>query len=179
VLVDLEYTPAAGGHMKCWQRLAEAAIEIPEALDLTVHFNGSETRDLPLSRSVRYALLPPVLSTARLVRNPHLPDHTDLAPWHAGLARALRCYDVIHTTDAFFCYASTAVRFARARGVPLVSSIHTNTPEYARITVHKILQRRLGTGRAYRVASDVLGVPNWVGSFLEHRLKNTSLQRPR
>jgi glycosyltransferase involved in cell wall biosynthesis len=171
VLVDLEYTPAAGGHVKCWQRLAEAAMDIPDALDLTVHFNGPEKRELPLSPSVRYALLPPVFSTARLMRNPHLPDHTDIAPWHAQLARALRRYDVIHTTDAFFCYAQTAVRFARRHGVPVVSSIHTNTPEYARITVDKLLQRGLGTGFAYRTASDYLGIPNWVGSFLERRLK--------
>ncbi|HEX2150997.1 MAG TPA: glycosyltransferase [Stellaceae bacterium] len=171
VLVDLEYTPAAGGHVKCWQRLAEAAVEIPDELDLTVHFNGPERRELPLSPTVRYALLPPVFSTARLMRNPHLPDHTDLAPWHPQLARALPRYEVIHTTDAFFCYARTAVRFARTRGVPVVSSIHTNTPEYARITVGKMMQRRLGTGLAYRVASDYLGVPNWVGLFLERRLK--------
>ncbi|MGD9616998.1 MAG: glycosyltransferase [Alphaproteobacteria bacterium] len=171
VLVDLEYTPAAGGHVKCWQRLAEAAAEIPDSLDLTVHFNGTEKRELPLSPTVRYALLPPVFSTARLVRNPHLPDHTDIAPWHPHLARALPRYEVIHTTDAFFCYARTALRFARTRGVPVVSSIHTNTPEYARITVGKMLQRRLGTGLAYRVASDYLGVPNWVGSFLERRLE--------
>src|SRR5690242_19882815 len=60
VLVDLAYAPSAGGHVKCWQRLAEAAVEIPEALDLTVHFHGPEKRDVPLSPSVRYALLPPV-----------------------------------------------------------------------------------------------------------------------
>jgi glycosyltransferase involved in cell wall biosynthesis len=170
VLVDLEYTPTAGGHVKCWQRLAEAAVDMPDALDLTVHFNGPAKRELPLSSSVRYALLPPVFSTARLVRNPHLPDHTDLALWHAGLARALPRYDVIHTTDAFFCYARTAMRFARIHKIPVVSSIHTNTPEYARITLHKMLQRRLGTGLAYRVASDYLGIPDRVGAFLERRL---------
>jgi glycosyltransferase involved in cell wall biosynthesis len=171
VLVDLEYTPAAGGHVKCWQRLAEAAVDLPDALDLTVHFNGPEKRQLPLSASVRYTLLPPVFSTARLMRNSHFPDHTDLAPWHAQLARALPDYDVIHTTDAFFCYARTAMRFARTHGVPVVSSIHTNTPEYARLTVDRLLQRRLGTGLAYRAASDYLGIPNWVGSFLERRLE--------
>ena len=26
VLVDLALTPEAGGHVKCWQRLAEAAV---------------------------------------------------------------------------------------------------------------------------------------------------------
>src|SRR4051812_5871392 len=60
VLVDLEYAPSAGGHVKCWQRLAEAAIELPEAVGLTVHFHGAEKQVVPLSPSVRYALLPPV-----------------------------------------------------------------------------------------------------------------------
>ena len=170
VLVDLEYSPAAGGHVKCWQRLAEAAVDIPDALDLTVHFNGPGKRELPLSPSVRYALLPPVFSTARLMRNSHFPDHTDIAPWHPQLARRLPHYNVIHTTDAFFCYTRTAVRFARTHGVPVVHSIHTNTPEYARITVDKLLRRRLGTGLAYRAATDCLGFPNWVGWFLERRL---------
>ena len=147
VLVDLALTPEAGGHVKCWQRLAEAAVEYPDELDLTVHFSGKEPRRIELSPTVRYVLLPPVFSTARLVRE--VPDHTDLAPWHPRLAAALGDYEIIHTTDAFFCYARTAVRFARRRGVPVVSSIHTNTPEYARITTAKLLERRLGRGLLY------------------------------
>jgi glycosyltransferase involved in cell wall biosynthesis len=171
VLVDLEYAPSAGGHVKCWQRLAEAAVDFPEALDLTVHFHGPEKRELPLSPSVRLALLPPVFSTERLLSHRHFPDHTDIAPWHAQLAQALLRYDVIHTTDAFFCYSRTAMRFARRHRIPLVSSIHTNTPEYARITVDKLLRRRLGTGLAYRAVSNYLGMPNWIGWFLERRLQ--------
>jgi glycosyltransferase involved in cell wall biosynthesis len=168
VLVDLAFTPGAGGHVKCWQRLAEAAVAYPEQLDLTVHFSGRRARRIALSPTVRYELLPPVLSTARLVRN--VPDDTDLAPWHSRLALALADYDVIHTTDAFFCYARTAARFARRHGTPIVSSIHTNTPEYARITMGKLLERWLGTGLAYRVAKDCLGVPDRVRGFFEHRL---------
>ena len=87
VLVDLALTPEAGGHVKCWQRLAEAAVAYGDRLDLTVHFNGSEQRQIDLSPSVRYVLLPPVFSTARLIR--HVPDHTDLAPWHSRLAQLL------------------------------------------------------------------------------------------
>src|SRR5215212_5046785 len=112
---------------------------MPDALDLTVHFQGPEKRELPLSPSVRFVLLPPVFSTARLIDDRHVTDHTDIAPWHAQLARALPRYDVIHTTDAFFCYSRTAARFARRHRVPLVGSIHTNTPEYARIAVDKVL----------------------------------------
>src|SRR5262245_56977733 len=67
-LVDLVLSPEAGGHVKCWQRFAEAAVDFPDRLDLTVHFNGPEPRRIELSPSVRYQLLPPVFSTARLIR---------------------------------------------------------------------------------------------------------------
>jgi glycosyltransferase involved in cell wall biosynthesis len=116
---------------------------------------------------VRYVLLPPVFSTARLVRE--VPDHTDLAPWHPRLARALGAYDVIHTTDAFFCYARTAERFARRHGVPVVSSIHTNTPEYARITAAKVLERGLGR-RPAAVANSVFHVPVLIEAMFKRRL---------
>jgi glycosyltransferase involved in cell wall biosynthesis len=168
VLVDLALTAEAGGHVKCWQRLAEAAIGYGDRLDLTVHFTGPGQRCIELGPSVRYVLLPPVFSSARVIR--HVPDHTDLAPWHPRLAEQLSAYDVIHTTDAFFCYARTAARFARRHGVPIVSSIHTNTPEYARITTARLLERALGRGFAYRIANDDLALPNIVSNLLERRL---------
>jgi len=168
VLVDLTLAPHAGGHVKCWQRLAEAAVAYPDEVDLTVHFNGTPARCIELSPSVRYELMPPVLSTRRLVQN--VPDHTDLAPWHPRLARHLAAYDVIHTTDAYFCYARTAMRYGRRHDVPVVSSIHTNTPEYARITLCRMLTRVLGDGAAYRVANDTLALPQRVSGVLARRL---------
>jgi glycosyltransferase involved in cell wall biosynthesis len=172
VLVDLALTPDAGGHVKCWERIAEAAVEFPDQLDLTVHFNSPDRSSAPqrieLSHSVRYVLMPPVFSTKRLVRQ--VPDHTDLGLWHPALARMLSNYDVIHTTDAFFCYARTATQFARKSGIPIVSSIHTNTPEYARITVDNLLGRTLGDGVFYRLASERLGLPVLVSRLLERRL---------
>src|SRR5579872_2957788 len=164
VLVDLVLAPDAGGHVKCWERIAEATVEFPSELDLTVHFNSpdgsGEPHRIELSPSVRYVLMPPVFSTRRLVRQ--VPDHTDLGLWHPGLARVLPDYDVIHTTDAFFCYARTATRFARKCGVPVVSSIHTNTPEYARITVENLLGQARGNGIRYRLANEHLALPNRV-----------------
>ncbi|HWB48417.1 MAG TPA: glycosyltransferase [Stellaceae bacterium] len=172
VLVDLTLAADAGGHVKCWERIAEAATEFSDELDLTVHFNAPD-RDAPrraeLAPNVRYMLLPPVLSTRRLIRG--VPDHTDLGLWHRPLARLLPHYDVIHTTDAFFCYARTATGFARKSGVPVVSSIHTNTPEYARITVDSLLGRALGDGLLYRLTSRRLGLPIRVGRLLERRLQ--------
>lgn len=172
VLVDLALTADAGGHVKCWQRIAEAAAAFPEQLDLTVHFNtpddGRAPRRIELAPTVRYVLLPPVFSTRRLIRR--VPDHTDLGLWHRDLARVLSDYDVIHTTDGFFCYARTATRFAKRNGVPVVSSIHTNTPEYARITVDNLLGQLLGDGRLYRLTSRRLRLPIRVGGLLEQRL---------
>lgn len=40
VLVDLELTENAGGHVKCWQRIAEASLYLPDRVDLTVYFLG-------------------------------------------------------------------------------------------------------------------------------------------
>ena len=172
VLVDLTLTLDAGGHVKCWERIAEAAVAFPDQLDLTVHFNAPDEAPTPrrieLSPSVRYVLLPPVFSTRRLIRQ--VPDHTDLGFWHKHLARALPAYDVIHTTDAFFCYARTATRFSGRTGTPVVSSIHTNTPEYARITVERLLGQMLGEGRLFRLASRRLGLPSRVSGILERRL---------
>jgi glycosyltransferase involved in cell wall biosynthesis len=171
VLVDLTLTTDAGGHVKCWERLAEAAVEFPDRLDMTVHFNGRDhapEQRIELSPSVRYVLMPPVFSTRLLVRR--VPDHTDLGLWHGRLARALPHYDVIHTTDAFFCYARTATRFSRRSGTPVVSSIHTNTPEYARITVEQLLGNVFGRGLGYRLTSERLALPIRVSRLLERRL---------
>lgn len=165
VLVDLALTPDAGGHVKCWQRIAEAAVDHADRLDLTVHFSAAERGVVELSPSVRYRLLPPVFSTARLVAE--MPDDTDLAPWHPGLARLLAAYDVIHTTDAFFCYARTAARVGRRRGTPVVSSTHTNTPEYARISTERLLRRLFGDGIACGAANRIF--PGLVKRVLERR----------
>ena len=39
-LVDLPRSPQAGGHVKCWERLAHAAADGGLPLDLTVYFSG-------------------------------------------------------------------------------------------------------------------------------------------
>jgi glycosyltransferase involved in cell wall biosynthesis len=135
-LVDLPRSAEAGGHVKWWERLAAAAALEAEGsdapFDLTVYFSG-EGPDEILNAHVRLRHLPPVFSTARLRFLPYVPDHTDLSPYHPGLARELPRYDLIHATDGFFAFARTAERIARLRAIPLTSSIHTDTPAYARI----------------------------------------------
>lgn len=159
VLVDLLWSPSAGGHVKCWERIAQAATRRPGDLDLTVHFAGTEPAARELAPHVRYRLHRPVFSTARLPFLSHVPDHTDLAPRHPALARALADCDVIHTTDGFFAFARTAVAVARRRGVPLVNSIHTDTPNYTRVFTARTVQRLFGNGWLARWLLDGVKVP--------------------
>src|SRR5579871_1876528 len=87
-LVDLPRSPEAGGHVKCWERLAHAAADGDLPLDLTVYFSGRRKTEI-LGPGARMAQLPPVFSTAQLKFLPYVPDHTDLAPYHRSLAREL------------------------------------------------------------------------------------------
>jgi glycosyltransferase involved in cell wall biosynthesis len=147
VLVDLPLGLSAGGHVRCWERLAEAACDFADQIDVTVHFMGPRPARRDLSETVRYRVEPPVFGTNRLRFLSHVPDHTDLAPWHPRLARYLPDYDVIHTTDAYFAYARTAMAIGSRRNIPIVNSVHTNTPEYARLFTAQTIERLFGTSR--------------------------------
>lgn len=146
VLVDLAYGPQAGGHVRYWENCARAGAGDAAAagLDLTVYFNGEADETITLSDAVRLQLLKPRFSTARLPFLSHVPDHTDLARRHPALAARLDDADVIHTTDGYFAYARTGVREARRRGVPLVNSVHTDTPRYARLYTGETVRRLFG-----------------------------------
>jgi len=146
VLVDLTRRPGAGGHVKSWERFAQASVVQAGALDLTVHFLGNEEAVVPLADNVRFCLHPPRFSTQRFKFLSHVPDHTDLAFYHPRLAQALAQCDVIHTTDAFFTFARTALKVSRKYGIPLVNSIHTDTPSYTRVYTALTVERVLGTG---------------------------------
>ncbi len=170
VLVDLLWSPSAGGHVKCWERIAQAALRRPGDLDLTVHFAGTEPALRELAPHVRYRMHRPVFSTARLPFLSHVPDHTDLAPRHPALARALADCDVIHTTDGFFAFARTAAAVARRYGIPLVNSIHTDTPNYTRVFTARTVQRLFGGGWLARWLLDGLKVPQRAERDMRHKL---------
>jgi glycosyltransferase involved in cell wall biosynthesis len=143
VLVDLPREAAAGGHVKYWERLAHACAKENAPIDLTVYFSGKAAAEV-LSPRVRFRSLPPVFSTARLPFLPYIPAHTDLAPFHPKLAHELASFDVLHATDGFFAFAQTAERVAHRRGIPLVTSFHTDTPAYTEVFTQQMLQSLLG-----------------------------------
>ncbi len=156
VLVDLERRPDAGGHVKCWERLAEAAARHDATVDLTVHFQGSAGASEVLAPHVRLVAHPPVFSSRLLPFLGDTPEHTDLSPHHPALMKALAGVDVIHTTDAYFAYAQTAARAAKRYGTALVTSIHTETPAYTAVYAEKAIRRAFG---------------NWAGDVLAERLR--------
>ncbi len=143
VLVDLPRDAAAGGHVKYWERVAEACAKDEAPVDLTVYFLGAGGKEI-LSPRVRYKYLPPIFSTERLKFLPYVPAHTDLASRHPILARQLKAYDILHTTGGFFSFARTAERVSREKKIPLVTSFHTDTPSYAELFTHETLLKWLG-----------------------------------
>lgn len=155
VLITLLGQRQAGGHVLCWLRWAEAAARLPAGLlDLSIHLLGDHAGQEDLAAHVRLVRHRPVLDTRLLRRFLHMPDHTDLAPYHPGLAWALARSrpHVIHTTDGFFSFARTAQSLARRRHIPLVNSVHTDTPAYTRLFTRTALPGALGAWVGERAA---------------------------
>ena len=167
-IVDLFRGPSAGGHVKCWERLAEAATS--ENLDLTVYFLGDRRETVPLADNVRYVILEPLLSTNTFRFLDKIADHTDLAPIHPGLLGHLRKHQVIHTTDAYFSLAKTAQYFARWAKRPLVSSIHTDTPSYTRIYSDQVIRRLFGDGFLCRILHERWHCEEHLGAWMQRKL---------
>jgi glycosyltransferase involved in cell wall biosynthesis len=168
VLIDLEWSADAGGHVKCWQRLAEAAARSDQAVNITICALGERDETVPLSASVQLRTIAPLFSTRRLPLLGHVPDHTDLAPLYPRLIPWLGGFDILHTTDPCFALAASARMASRIYGLPLTTSNHTETPAYTRIFADQVLHRTFGEG--------------WLGSLLRHRLAlpqrlMTSMQR--
>ncbi len=155
VLVTLHRGPGEGGHVRCWERFAEAAVDTPE-LDLTVYFLGDNGSEHRLGPRTRYVTLRPRLGTDRFAFLRQGAGDTDLAPVHGRLAALLPRHDVLHATDTF-AFGRTARRVARRSGRPLVFSFHTHLPRFTRVYARRIFRRTFG-----------MGVPGWLG--LDHVL---------
>ena len=169
VVVDLFWEPDAGGHVKCWERFAEAAIGEP-GLDLTIYFLGQKGEVITLAPNVRYMTRRPLLDTNRIWFLDKMPDHTDLAPIHPRFIRHWRRLHVLHTTDAFFTLARTALLYARWSGKPLVNSIHTDTPRYTRLYSERAIGRLFGGGRVGKWFTTKLHVHERMGRAMQRKL---------
>jgi glycosyltransferase involved in cell wall biosynthesis len=165
-LVDLLRSPQSGGHVKGWERLAQAASNSNLPLDLTVFFSGTPLTE-QISPHVTLRQLPQVFSTARLKFLPYLPDHTDLSPHHPGLAASLHEFDVVHTTDAYFAFTRTAERVCKKLGLGLTHSFHTDQPSYARIFTAKAIHDRLGDGHIANTLINRWQLPERMGRRME------------
>lgn len=171
VLVDLELRPEAGGHVKCWERIAEAAAG-DERVDLTVHFLGSSFVCRDLASNVRLVTHAPVLPTTQLRFIEAGPSVTDLAPMHHGVDVHLRRYDLLHTTYAWFALSRTALARSRRSGVPLVTSLHTDVPGYTRVFTERAIDNVLGRGSAGRFLCEQLRLPERVGAYMQRGLES-------
>jgi glycosyltransferase involved in cell wall biosynthesis len=171
VLVDLYWSPTAGGHVKTWERLAATACEADAPIDLTIHFLGARDEMVSLGPHVRYQIHPPRFSSARVPFLGDIPDHTDLAFHNPQLTSHLRKYDVIHTTDGTFASARTAARVSRKHAIPLTNSVHTSTPYYTRVFTAATVRRLIGGGRLLsRLLRDGWAIGRAAEAHMQHLL---------
>ncbi|MBL8671767.1 MAG: glycosyltransferase [Alphaproteobacteria bacterium] len=159
MLVDLEWGPRAGGHVKCWERFAEAAAMVPDAVDLTVYFLGHAEGEIEVASNARYRLLAPLLGTNRFRLLKQGAGDTDLAPYHPKLARLLAEHDVLHATDVF-TFARTALRVAQRNRLPFVTSIHTDVAAFTRVYAREIIERATSRAWMRRLLLERLDLPD-------------------
>jgi glycosyltransferase involved in cell wall biosynthesis len=169
VIVDLFQSSSAGGHVKSWEKLAQAARGEP--VDLTVYFFGAARRTESLAENVRYVHLPPVWSTASLPFLSDMPAHTDLAPLHPRALRRFRQHHVLHATDAYFSMARAARLLSRWSSPGLVHSTHTETPGYTRVYTDQVLRRLCGDGWLGRTVRKQWNVPGRMERRMQRRLE--------
>jgi len=173
--VDLPLVPAAGGHVKCWERFAEAAVAAPGELDLTVFFLGERPETRELAPHVRYRLLPARLGT-RDLRLESGAGHTDLAGWHPRLARELAGIPVLQATSSF-AFARTAMRLAaREPGHAYLNALHTDVVQFTRIYARRMLERWLPKGWLAHLLLDRFDLPGRAAARISRR--QIALLRP-
>ncbi len=143
IFVCLEWQPQAGGHVKCWERYAQAAANFPDFVDVTVYFLGQTEEIIPIAANVRYHLLTPQFSTKQLPFLQQGAGDTDLWPSHTRLAQLLPQHDVFQTTDTF-SFAQTARRYCQQTGRPLLTCLNTDLPLFTQVYSREILNKCLG-----------------------------------
>ncbi len=170
VVVDLVWSDNAGGHVKCWENFARAAVGFADRLSLTLYVLGPAARTVELSETVRYCVLPARLGTDRFAMLTQGAGHTDLAGHHPELARRLRHHQVLQATSVF-AFAQTARTVARRHRLPLIYSSHTDYRVLTAVYTREIIARVLGTGVVARLLVGPLGVAERAGRAAERRCR--------
>ena len=143
VLVDLLLSQQAGGHVKYWQRISESIAFLKIDYHLTIFFLGLKNKKTKVNKNVNYVTIKPVFSSGMLKFIGIDADITDLSPINFKLFFLLKKFNIIHTTDQFFSMSRTAKLASKVFKIPLTTSIHTDTPPYARYYIEKILKKLL------------------------------------
>ena len=160
VLIDLHWQNAVGGHVKSWMQFARAAQTLaPSVLDLTLHFQGDRQEEHPQGSNVTYVTHRPRFSTERLPFLQDVPSHTDLANYAPTLEPYLEHADVVHATHPLFTFGQTAQKFCGRTETPLVSSIHTDSAQYAKIYLEEKLEKVFGNNWFSRLLNQTLDLP--------------------
>jgi len=172
VLIDLRLRSEAGGHVKCWERFAEAAIGLEDEVDLTLHFLGEQEEEIIIAKNVRYIRHRARFGTDRLPFLKDVADQTDLANLNPKLYPYLAKHDVLHTTHQLFTFGKTALKFAHQNHKPLVASIHTDVPRYTEIYTRQVLQKFVGKGLVYQLLAETFKIPQQRRQAMEQQLKS-------
>lgn len=141
VLVDLFLSQQAGGHVKYWQRISESISFLKIDYHLTIFFLGLKNNKIKINRNINFVTIKPVFSSGMLKFIGIDADITDLSPINLRLFFLLKKFNIIHTTDQFFSMSRTAKLASKIFKIPLTTSIHTDTPPYARYYIEKILKK--------------------------------------
>lgn len=149
VAVTLYDEAGAGGHVKVWLRWAEAIVERPDSVDLTLYFLGDVEEVVPLADHVRIHRLPPVKGTRQRPWLSNGGGDTDLATDHPLLAQRCSDRDILHATDTF-SFGHVFRRLGREGKARFIASMHTDlamlTPIYAREIIGRMLGGTVTSG---------------------------------
>ncbi len=141
ILVDLELSEKAGGHVKFWERICNSIKDSYEDFHLVVIFLGKKPIKKKIGKNIDFWTIKPILSSKILRPLGVDADITDLSPFNIGLFFKLKAFDLIHTTDQLFSMANTAKYASKFWGIPLTTSLHTDSPSYTEYYVKKIFDK--------------------------------------
>ena len=141
ILVDLELTTYAGGHVKFWERVSYSIKNSYKKFHFSLFFLGDSFKRKKIGRNVTFYTLKPIISSKILKPLGVDADATDLFPINPRLFMILKDFDLIHTTDQLFTMAKTGLHASRFWKIPLTTSLHTDTPSYSGYYIKKIFKK--------------------------------------